>query len=172
VYSFQLGFFYTNIANEYRNSRYALIPARIKWLELRLFEAPVMLERRSHIATLLAWVSNASGRCQWDHLSIPRLVWHYLDGNQLKYQCTEGVLRTFMKHVTHGTVVKYHYLTQIWLNSAQIFDISAVPESAMLSVVPLGKILLLLFEIIDDRIGVLLHRRCKDHQLVPFTYLS
>lgn len=78
---------------------------------------------------------------------------------------------TFMEDVAHGTVINNHDPAEIGLYLGQIFDVSPVTERAVLSIVPSCKVLALGFQPVNDRIGVLLYRSCKDDQVVPFTHL-
>lgn len=79
---------------------------------------------------------------------------------------------TFLKNVAHGAVINDHDFAQVGLDLSQVFDVSAIPEIAMLSVVPSYKVLALHLEPIDDGVGVFLHRGCKSNQIIPLTDLG
>jgi hypothetical protein len=70
---------------------------------------------------------------------------------------------TFMEDVAHWTVVQDHDPAKIRLNRAEIFDISAVSEGTMLPVVPGLEVFPLLFQPVDDWIGIFLHTCGKDN---------
>lgn len=42
---------------------------------------------------------------------------------------------TFVKDVTHGRIIQNHNFAQIWLHLRQIFNVSAIPERAVLPVI-------------------------------------
>lgn len=77
-----------------------------------------------------------------------------------------------MKNVAHGAIVYDHNLTQVWLDLSQVFNVCPIPEGAMLSIIPSSKVFALYFKPVDDGVGVLLHRRRKNNQIVPFTDLA
>ncbi len=77
-----------------------------------------------------------------------------------------------MKDITRGTVIDNHHLTQIRLDAAEIFDVVAASKCTVLSIVSSDEIFPILLQPVNDRIGVLLYRRRKNDQLVPFTDLS
>ena len=68
---------------------------------------------------------------------------------------------TWMKNVAYGAVIKNHNLAQIRLHLGKILDISPVAERAVLSVISSRKVFALHLQPVDDRIGVLLHRRSE-----------
>lgn len=82
----------------------------------------------------------------------------------------DGVV--FVENVANGTVVENHHLAKVWLNSAKIFDVRSVAVCTVLAVVAGGEVFALEFKPIDDWIGVLLDRCCKDNEVVPFADLD
>lgn len=78
---------------------------------------------------------------------------------------------TLVKDVAHGAVINDHDAAEVRLNLGQIFDVSPIAERAVLPVVPSCKVLALRFQPVDYWVGVFLHRRCKDYQVVPLTHL-
>lgn len=81
-----------------------------------------------------------------------------------------GIKLTFMKHVTHRTVVQDQDLTEVWLHAAQVFNIRPIPIRTMLAVVAGGEKFALLLQPVNDRVGVFLHAGCKDDKLEPFAH--
>ena len=77
-----------------------------------------------------------------------------------------------MENITDWTVVEYHHLTQIRLDTAEIFDVAPISESAMLPVKPSGKVLAFLLEPIDHWVGIFLHTSREYHDFVPLRDLS
>lgn len=73
-----------------------------------------------------------------------------------------------MEDVAHRTVVQDHDFAKIRLHLSEVFDVCAVAESAVLTVVSAGKVLALDFQPVDDWIGVLLNRGRENNQIVPF----
>ena len=85
--------------------------------------------------------------------------------------CPRGKRLTLVKDVAHGTIIDDHDSAEIRLNLGQIFDISPVAERAVLPVVPSRKVLALRLQPVNNWVGVLLHGRREDDQIVPFTHL-
>jgi hypothetical protein len=89
-----------------------------------------------------------------------------------------GVRRTFRKaltrveNVAQWAVIKYHDLAEVRLNLSKILDVRAVAECAMLPIIATHKVFPLDLQPVDDRIGILLHRRSKNDEVVPFTNLA
>jgi hypothetical protein len=77
-----------------------------------------------------------------------------------------------MKHIAQRAIVDDHDFTQIWFDRSQVFNVCSVSLSAVLSVEAAAEVLALEFEPIDDWVGVFLHRRREDYQIIPFRYLS
>jgi len=74
---------------------------------------------------------------------------------------------TFVENIAHGAVVQNSHPTQIRLNATQILYVRAVPESAVLSIIPPLKEFSLLLQPIDNRVGVFLHAGGEHDELVP-----
>jgi len=79
---------------------------------------------------------------------------------------------TFMENIADRRIVQDDHLAQVRLNGAQILDVAPIPERAMLSVVPAGKVFLLLLEPVDDWISILLDRGGESNDFVPFAYFA
>ena len=82
-----------------------------------------------------------------------------------------GKRLTFVKDVAHGAIINDHDPAEVRLHLSHILDVSPVAERAVLPVVPSCKVLALRLQPVDNRVGVLLHRRRKDNQVVPFAHL-
>ena len=76
-----------------------------------------------------------------------------------------------MEYVAHRAVVQYHHFGQIWLDVAEVFNVGSVTKRTVLSVVPAREVLPFLFEPVNDRIGILLHRGSEYNQVIPFAHL-
>ena len=79
--------------------------------------------------------------------------------------------RTWMKHVTGRTVIDDHDLTEVGLDTAQVFDVITATKGTVLAIVTTDEVFPILLEPVDDRIGIFLYRRRKDDELVPFADL-
>jgi hypothetical protein len=79
---------------------------------------------------------------------------------------------TWMEDVAQGAVIKNHDLAEIRLDLSEIFDVSPVPEGAVLPVVSPHEVLALYLEPVDNRIGVFLYGCGEDDEIIPFTNLE
>lgn len=77
-----------------------------------------------------------------------------------------------MENITHRTVVQNHDFAQIGLDLAQILDVGAVAEGAVLTVVSAAEVLALALEPVDDGVGVFLDGSGEDYEVVPFADLE
>lgn len=99
----------------------------------------------------------------------PSVLVIHLKGAKRAVQAQEKLVRhTFMKNITHRAIIQNHNPTQIRLDRTQILNVRAIPERAMLPIIPAHKKLALLLEPVDDRVGVLLHAGREDDEFVPF----
>ena len=88
------------------------------------------------------------------------------------HACCKLKRRTFVEDVAHRTVVQNSYAAQIRLNAAQILDVRAITECAVLAVIAALEELAFLLEPVDDRVGIFLNTGGEDDQLEPLTYLT
>jgi hypothetical protein len=77
-----------------------------------------------------------------------------------------------MEEVAQRAVVEDHDLAKVWLDEAYILDVRVLALRAVVSVVARREELSLRLEPVYHRICVLLHRGCKDYELVPLRHLS
>jgi hypothetical protein len=78
---------------------------------------------------------------------------------------------TFVENIAHGAVVENHDFAEVGLDLGEVFDVCAIAERAVLAVVSSCKVLALHLEPVDDGVGVFLHRRGEDDEVVPLGYL-
>lgn len=76
-----------------------------------------------------------------------------------------------VEHVAERAVVEDHDTAQVRLDGAQVLDKGAVPEGAVLPVVPAREVLAVRLQPVYDRVGVLLHRGREDDQVEPLAHL-
>ncbi len=76
-----------------------------------------------------------------------------------------------MKYIAGRTVVDDHDPTEVRFDATEILNVVASAKGTMLTVVTSDEILSILFEPVDDRIGVLLNRCGEDDEIVPFADL-
>lgn len=80
-------------------------------------------------------------------------------------------IHTLVKDIARRTIIHNHDLAEIGFHTSYIFNIVAAAESAVLTIVASAEVFSILFEPVDYRIGVLLHRRREDDQIVPLAHL-
>ena len=76
-----------------------------------------------------------------------------------------------MEDITHRAVIQYHDFAEVRFHLAQVLDVCAVTERAMLTVLSSAKVLALTLKPIDDGIRILLDRCGEDNQIVPLADL-
>lgn len=80
--------------------------------------------------------------------------------------------RTLVKDIAHWAIVQDHHFTQIRFHRAKIFDVGAIPECAVLSIVTRLEVFPFRLEPVDNGVGILLDTGCEDHELVPLGNLA
>lgn len=77
-----------------------------------------------------------------------------------------------MEDIAHRTVVQDHHLAQIGFHGAQVFDVRAIAERAVLPVVAGLEVLPLLLEPVDHGVRVLLNTRRENNKFIPLADLA
>lgn len=77
-----------------------------------------------------------------------------------------------MENIAHRAIVQNHHFAQIWLDRAEVFDVRPVAQRAVLPVVTALKVLALLLEPVDHRVGVLLDTSREDDEFIPLADLA
>jgi hypothetical protein len=78
---------------------------------------------------------------------------------------------TFMENIAHGTIVQNHDFAEIRFDAGQVLDVRALPERAVLAVIPAHEVFPLQLQPVDDWVGVFLDGSGEDDKFVPFAYL-